>query len=110
MAAPVLAEALKGHPDTNRACWNALIILEMMGPEAKDAVPALLRASQEEARLGTRGPYDNPALLPTIGGHRGGVLHELEPKDVDEESNRRIVFMYHDRYKLKKGHRCPFWL
>jgi len=69
-----------------------------------------IRASEEQPGLGTGWPYDNPALLPTISGHGGRVFHQLEPEDVDEKPNRRIVFVYHDRYKLKKGHRCPFWL
>ena len=42
---------------------------------------------------------------PTVGGRGGRVFDEFELQNVDEEPNRGVVVMNHDRHKLKKSHR-----
>jgi HEAT repeat protein len=41
-AVPFLVEAITNKPDTDRKCYHALILLEFLGPDAKDAAPAVI--------------------------------------------------------------------
>jgi hypothetical protein len=62
-----------------------------------------IRTGEEETRLRASWTHDNPALRPAVGGDGGLVFNELEPQDINEEPDRRVIVSDHERDKLEHG-------
>ena len=52
-------------------------------------------SGKEEARLRPWWTNNNPSLRTPLGRDGRRVFDELEPKDVDEEANGRVIVVHH---------------
>jgi hypothetical protein len=67
-------------------------------------LPGPVGAGQQQSRLRTAGPDDDPPLGDAGPGQRRVVGHQLEAQDVDEETDGRVVLVDQNGDQLQAAH------
>lgn len=60
-----------------------------------------IRASEQDAGPCPRRPDHDPPLRAPVIGQRWRVFHQIEPEHANEELDRRVVLVHHDRHKFE---------
>ena len=58
-------------------------------------------ACEQDARIASSRTHDDPAFRAAVVRQRRNILHELEPEDIHEEVDRRLVLAHNQRDEME---------